>query len=69
MPSFVETVEKSANKAIGKAIDNPLEAITTADSVFYEATNILPTFPWETPIPIPRRLYNYMKEIGVKFNG
>ena len=58
-------VEQLTNKAIDKAMDDPLAAIRTANSVLAITVKVLPTLPWETPLPIPRGIYEILKEGGV----
>ena len=65
-PAFIKTAEQSVNTVINRAVENPLEAIRTTDAVLNIAFKLSPTFPWETPFPIPRALYDQMKEMGVK---
>lgn len=65
-PPFIKTAEQSMNTAVNKAIENPLEAVRTVDSILSLVVKVSPTLPWETPIPIPRALYDQMKEMGGK---
>lgn len=58
--------ERFTDNLVNKAIEDPLETITTADSVLSIASKVLPTLPWETPLPIPRALYDQLKASGVK---
>lgn len=58
--------ERFTDNLVNKAIEDPLETITTADSMFSIAAKVLPTLPWETPLPIPRALYDQLKAAGVK---
>ena len=63
----VESIaERFTDNLVNKAIEDPLETITTADSVLSIASKVLPTLPWETPIPIPRALYEQLKTAEVK---
>ena len=61
-----DIAERFTNNFVDKAIEDPLQTITTADSVLGIASKVLPTLPWETPFPIPRALYDQMKDAGVK---
>lgn len=63
---FIKNAEHITDKLLDKAIENPLEAIRTTDAILRIAAKALPTLPWETPIPIPRALYDQMKEMGGK---
>jgi len=60
-PQIIKTAEQLTDKVIDRAIDNPLEAIRTADAILSIAVNALPTLPWETPLPIPRGIYEKFK--------
>ena len=58
--------ERVTNKFVDNVIEDPLQTITTVDSVLGIASKVLPTLPWETPFPIPRALYDQIKDAGVK---
>lgn len=65
-PKFIKSAEQLTDKFVGRAIDNPLEAIRTADAVLSIAAKVLPTLPWETPFPIPRGFYEQLKTMERK---
>lgn len=65
-PAFVKNVEHLTDTLLGKAVDNPLEAIRTADAILSIVTKALPTLPGETPFPIPRGIYEQLKSLDGK---
>lgn len=59
---IAQIAERFIDKAVDKAVDDPLATIRTTDAILHIAVNVLPTLPWETPFPIPRGIYEKLKE-------
>jgi hypothetical protein len=57
------TIPELIRSATVKAIEDPLVAITHANGMIDILDRIAPTFPWEFPVPIPRKLYEKLKEM------
>jgi hypothetical protein len=62
---FMDKVhEKAQDKLIEEIIDNPLALMDRANMGMDIITKLLPTLPGETAVPMPRGLYEKLKESG-----
>jgi len=53
------------DKILEKAVEDPLTTMANIDTVITFVHKVLPTLPGEAPLPIPRGLYDKMKEGGL----
>jgi len=62
---FIDRVnERAQDKAIEEIIENPLALLDRLNTGIDLITRVLPTLPGETMIPMPRGLYEKLKESG-----
>lgn len=62
-------VTKLTENALENALSDPLGVVYKAQSIGTLLEDFLPTFPWESPIPLPRKLYDRLMKSGVRFNN
>jgi len=56
-PPLLKAITAVTDKVVGHAVEDPLGTLANLDSASDLLVKVLPASPWESPIPIPRVLY------------
>jgi len=64
VPEIVKPVMSLTDRIIDKAVEDTLTTVGQIDLLLELAYKLSPTLPEESPIPMPRGLYDKLKQSG-----
>lgn len=62
MADEIDPINRAKDKFINDVIENPLDVLTRIDTTSEILTKLAPTLPGEFPFPIPRGIYDKIKD-------